>query len=165
MGRERAKAKKAYEKDIHAADDAAKKQVAKASAKVTALREDKQKFEASVKAEVKAEEDKVQAEIGAVKTKSEKAVKSLEAKLLGLFKPKDESAARDFPAYKKAKSAGFKDGEKPSDSEAQSLMNRELEKFMASLDPMEKMMLQLALQANPNNAAQVLGNFIASKQR
>ena len=157
------KASTAAEEKIRAQTDAS---IAQIRAQVSALQKARQQIEKSMRSQMSDEDEKIQAQIAAVRKDAEQKTKKLEEKLAAFLKPRDESDATDFPAYRSAKSKGFKDGEKPSDSEAQAMMSEKLDSFVRSLAEHEKMLLGRLLQGqSPSQQAQIIEMFMDKSAR
>lgn len=152
------KLKQEYEADNNKLKETAKTKMAVITARLDALRGQKETFGAQVQTEIQKGEAKLEAEIKTIQQKYEKSIKQAEDKMVAMLKPKAESAGKDFPAYKTAKASGYQDGEKPSDSESQRLMSREFEKFKNSLESWEAMLLQRLMGVlSSSQSAQLLG--------
>ncbi|HNQ87730.1 MAG TPA: hypothetical protein PKM73_03745 [Verrucomicrobiota bacterium] len=135
--------------------------LARIEAEVTARRKARQEIEASMQSELAAIDATIQTQQDAVRKDAAKRVKKLEDKLAALVTPKKESAASDFPPYRNARAAGYRDGERPSDAEAQAMMTEEFNRLVQSLTPQQAVLLQVMLQqAGPGQQAAVLERFI-----
>jgi hypothetical protein len=155
-----------YEAETAKLKEGAKGKVAKIKARLNALQEEKQKIAAKAKAESEAEAEKIDAEMKKIQQRTDKAIKALEAKLLSACKPKAESARAEFPAYRKAKSSQYKDGERPSETEAQSLMSAEFAKFRSSLESWEAAVLQKVIGTlGSAQSAEFLGSLMAMSRQ
>lgn len=88
-------------------------------------------------------------------------VKQLQQPLTERIKVKAESAKTEFPAYRKAKSLGFSDGEKPSDYEIERIVNREMERFLNSLDEIERIIFaRVVQQVSSDQANQIMASLM-----
>ena len=91
-------------------------------------------------------ESDTQARIKNLRAAANAKVAPLEAKLNAGARPRPEKAKDEFPAYVKARSQGFVDGLKPSDSEIHQIVTREIENFKNSLTYSEQQILGLMAQ-------------------
>ena len=99
---------------------------------------------------------KHQQAIEKVEQEASARLKLLRQRLTDRIKTKPESAKNDFPAYKKAKSSGYKDGKEPSDYEVNNILQREIRDMMNSLDPLAKIVLQQMASALSSSEANKL---------
>jgi hypothetical protein len=124
------------------------------------------KLQKELDTEVARETKSLDSRITAVRRETEEKVRQLESKLAGLLKPRSESSVVDFPACKRLKSDGYVDGTEPSDSQAQSMMSREMERFVHSLTDHERLMLQVLMrQAGSGREGDVIRQFIEIRGR
>ena len=91
-------------------------------------------------------ESDTQARIKSLRAATNAKMAPLEAKLNAGAKPRPEKAKDEYPAYVKAQSQGFVDGLKPSDSEINRIVTREIENFKNSLTYSEQQILGLMAQ-------------------
>lgn len=80
--------------------------------------------------------------VARLKADADRQIRALSSKLTRL-KPKPESHKNQFPPYKKAKSNGYSDGEKPSQAEVDRRAKREVDSLMNSLTDRDKQVLYL----------------------
>jgi hypothetical protein len=79
--------------------------------------------------------------------------------LLALLKP--ETDKHDFPAYRQAKKAGYKDGKEPSDAEVSELVQREVRNMMDSLDPTNRLLLaKIISEGSGAESSRLLANLM-----
>lgn len=84
------------------------------------------------------------AAIVSAKASIEKRRRLLQNRFRASFNAKTPSQKTEFPPYSHYLSQGFRAGDKPSSDELRRLVEKEMEDFMDSLDPGERVMLQLA---------------------